>query len=200
MKPGKMLYTKQLELRWLLNDLIAEAPSMRLDMANRKQPGLGCWSRPAPGSAVELGGRAVPGQCWQPWGGIKVASWPTASVTPARVGKMHVLGRSTCILSQLPRCCNSRRFTCTAPSLQTSSTPLSTALDKEFCKKNIFSYCQSWLSASEDKENRSSRHLLLYHSGFPGQGEEGSICTANTAQMPLGTWTRSSQSIRVQLH
>lgn len=34
-------------------------------MAGRSQPGLGFWSRKAPGLEVALGARAMPGQCWQ---------------------------------------------------------------------------------------------------------------------------------------
>lgn len=136
-----MLYTKQPGLRWLLNDLIAEAPSTRLDVASRKQPGWGCWSR-----LWSMGWE----QCQVSAGSPGLGSRQPADQQPAwhqlwMAGRKNAsaLGRFTCIPPNLPQCCNSRYFTCTAPSLQTS------VLHREFWKNNAF----SCLSASEDTEN-----------------------------------------------
>lgn len=84
-RPGKMLYIKQPELRRLLNDLIAGAPSMGLDMANRTHPGLGCWSLGSEGCRVSAGspglGSRQPADQHPVWhqlwvvGGKKSTSW-----------------------------------------------------------------------------------------------------------------------------
>lgn len=134
-----MFYTNQPELRWLLNDLIAEAPSTRLDMANRNSRGEDAGA----------------GQLW-----VGCGAWGESSARSVLAADQQqrgtswgwwvekILGRLTCVLSKLPQRGNSMYFTRSTPSLQTSST---TALDKGSCKKYVKNVKRMYfLTASPD--------------------------------------------------
>lgn len=83
-------------------------------MAGRSQPGLGFWSRKAPGLEVALGARAMPGQCWQSRASERYSRL-TNRQGYTRQGRETM--RAGKVYSYFGKNCKSRCWTCATPSL-----------------------------------------------------------------------------------